>query len=702
MHAQMMRLVHILNRRRWHSKTIVHYLLSSCIENPSVCMSYSVIKMGEKLITEPANKEHVEKPRPYEFSLLAKKIVEQNNQQNVADSVSAKCTDGAANASFSPEVQKRRLEELSADLVDTLIEPETPVSRQAGLTFSEAPENDRSVESVVFQQDLTNTSTFKPSPVHGTEDQSIPASNVPCVGCGAHLHCQHNTFPGFLPSELFKLLSEKELKVSLCQRCYYIRHCDAFVEVSAKPEEFAEMISKIKPTRSVVVMVVDVMDIQGSIIPDLLTYIGNKHPLVIVGNKADLLAPDCPEYLENVKKELKLACQSVGLHNIFKCTLISAKTGFGIERLINQLFSFYTKKLDVFIVGTANAGKSSLFNTLLASDYCKNSARDLIQRATISAWPGTTLNLLKFPITRPERRTVALRNIRLRQQVAIRREEAKIARMRKAEASTWELKEEIKMTDVRTVTQRKAEEGDAAWGQVVYGYNARRDGTLVCKMPEPNPFEPEKYEESYWTYDTPGIINPDQIVNLLTPEEAPLLAPASMIVPRCLFVRPGDTVFVSGLARLDYLQGEDLIVFTVHAGPAIPINIVATDAADQFYEENIGTATFGLPIGNQERLSKLPPLEGREFTVEAAGRNIASADIQLSSIGWVSVGLRKDNQVLIKAYTPGRKGLNLRTPALMPRFLQFMGKRKPKTPFFHTEPPGSAMVNKDFIVREDD
>lgn len=44
--------------------------------------------------------------------------------------------------------------------------------------------------------------------------------------------------------------------------------------------------------------------------------------------------------------------------------------------------------VDVFIVGTANAGKSSLFNALLASDYCKHTARDLIERATISVWPG--------------------------------------------------------------------------------------------------------------------------------------------------------------------------------------------------------------------------------------------------------------------------------------------------------------------------
>jgi ribosome biogenesis GTPase A len=50
---------------------------------------------------------------------------------------------------------------------------------------------------------------------------------------------------------------------------------------------------------------------------------------------------------------------------------------------------------DVYLVGCTNVGKSTLFNALLQSDYCKVKAVDLIQRATTSPWPGTTLNLLK-------------------------------------------------------------------------------------------------------------------------------------------------------------------------------------------------------------------------------------------------------------------------------------------------------------------
>lgn len=56
---------------------------------------------------------------------------------------------------------------------------------------------------------------------------------------------------------------------------------------------------------------------------------------------------------------------------------------------------------DIYLIGCTNVGKSSLFNAFLQSDFCKVQAVDLIQRATTSPWPGTTLSLLKFPLTNP-------------------------------------------------------------------------------------------------------------------------------------------------------------------------------------------------------------------------------------------------------------------------------------------------------------
>lgn len=81
--------------------------------------------------------------------------------------------------------------------------------------------------------------------------------------------------------------------------------------------------------------------------------------------------------------------------------LISAHTGYGVEELITKLHNVWSYKGDVYLIGCTNVGKSTLFNALLRSDYCKVKARDLIMKATTSPWPGTTLRMLKFPILRP-------------------------------------------------------------------------------------------------------------------------------------------------------------------------------------------------------------------------------------------------------------------------------------------------------------
>ena len=51
----------------------------------------------------------------------------------------------------------------------------------------------------------------------------------------------------------------------------------------------------------------------------------------------------------------------------------------------------------VFILGCTNAGKSTLFNALLSSDFCRVGARDILKRATASIWPGETTRSFSSP-----------------------------------------------------------------------------------------------------------------------------------------------------------------------------------------------------------------------------------------------------------------------------------------------------------------
>ncbi len=68
---------------------------------------------------------------------------------------------------------------------------------------------------------------------------------------------------------------------------------------------------------------------------------GHKRPVVLVGNKVDLLPADSRNYLRTVQDSLLRTAREAGLGetNILHTALISARTGFGVESLIDTLFS---------------------------------------------------------------------------------------------------------------------------------------------------------------------------------------------------------------------------------------------------------------------------------------------------------------------------------------------------------------------------
>lgn len=204
---------------------------------------------------------------------------------------------------------------------------------------------------------------------------------------------------------------------------------------------------------------------------------------------------------------------------------------------------------DVYLVGCTNVGKSSLFNALLQSDYCKIKASDLIQRATISQWPGTTLNMLKFPIMRPSGHRLYLRHQRMMQQQHIyarekRLREEHLKKSNSAEHAT--LIGHIGQTFSKTNdSDRETKDSFSVAG------NANASGKLKMGINENVP----EYALSRWCFDTPGVIQPDQIIHLLTIEELMATIPKQIIRPQTFCVKPGTSLFIAGIARLDYLEG---------------------------------------------------------------------------------------------------------------------------------------------------
>ncbi|KAI9583096.1 hypothetical protein GQX74_012313 [Glossina fuscipes] len=507
-----------------------------------------------------------------------------------------------------------------------------------------------------FYQGSQEDSADKQDNNLGLADITMPSSNVPCNGCGAILHCQQHTKPGFLPLEIFGGRTEAQLKSVICQRCHFLKYYNIALDVEVTPQFYVDTIARIENEFALAVIIVDLLDFPCSIWPGMQRLLGHKRPVFIVGNKVDLLPRDCNSYLDHIKECLKEEVVKAGFDklNIKHVSLISAKTGYGIEELITQLQKIWTYKGDVYLMGCTNVGKSSLFNILLNSDYSRPGNADIIPKATTCPWPGTTLQMLKFPIYRPSDIRVYERYQRLRAARSIKGEEAKLFKGKSKKAVT--------LTDITP----KGEVGSTFEHKFSNEFNDAFSMSLGVRP--------------ITTLDERSKI-------YKATEELSQIQPKRMITPRGVRLEPGMSLFVGGLARLDFLGSdaadlEWLQVF-LYASSKLPILIGETQHGQELYNKYLNTPLLQLPFGDASRLSRWPGLKPSQQCLKVKGYILkpkfkeltCSSDITLSTAGWVGLRIPIDVECKFQAWTPQGNGVYVRTPSLIPRAHRLIGKR---------------------------
>ncbi|GAB6024910.1 hypothetical protein CHUAL_010015 [Chamberlinius hualienensis] len=516
---------------------------------------------------------------------------------------------------------------------------------------------------------------------YGTPNSTIPITKIPCGGCGAYLHCQNESIAGYLPSEILTKMSNIELQDVLCQRCSFLQDYNIALNLSVPPETYSEIISKIKEKPSLIVLMVDLLDFPCSIWPGIIDLVGPEQPILVVGNKVDLLPKDGFDYLVRMKRILAESLKKYGIDNgmnIRNVRLISARTGYGIEELISDIHKNWGTTGDIYVIGCTNVGKSTLFNALLQSDLCKAQAMDLIQRATISIWPGTTLNLLKFPVMRPAAWRVALRKKRLESWKYLLQQEQQLRQLKLKETKDPEYATLIGHVGLTFTNDEVSEAVTASKDAFQLASSSRGDipKRRLCKF-DPDDYE---YKSGKWVYDTPGSVHKDQIITLLTMEELSWTLPNCYTPPRCFVLRPGHTLFLAGLGRLDYIEGAKSIVMMLFSSPHLPVSIMKTQLADQFYSNYLGTEIMKVPFGDFKRLKDFPALVPKEFNITGEGWKHCCADILFSSAGWTSIAYETGLEAKFLAYTPEGRGCHLRLPALLQHAIRLRGERISHTP----------------------
>lgn len=211
-------------------------------------------------------------------------------------------------------------------------------------------------------------------------------------------------------------LSEKKV---ICQRCHGLQNFGKVVkelrpgwtdEPTLSQEKFRELLRPIRDKSAVIIALVDLFDFSGSVLPELDAIAGDN-PVILAANKADLLPKQMGQArAENwVRRELEyLGTQSIA--NIGGAVrLVSCKTGFGVAGMLAKARGLAEEMdCDVYVVGAANAGKSTLINHILARNDDKASDKGSKIRAgnankikgavTTSPLPGTTLKFIKIDL----------------------------------------------------------------------------------------------------------------------------------------------------------------------------------------------------------------------------------------------------------------------------------------------------------------
>ncbi|KAK7312225.1 hypothetical protein VNO77_35939 [Canavalia gladiata] len=206
-------------------------------------------------------------------------------------------------------------------------------------------------------------------------------------------------------------LIRKPEKPVVCARCHSLRHYgkvkDPTVENLLPDFDFDHTVGRkmasTSGTRSVVLMVVDAVDFDGSFPRKVAKLIsktiednsaawklgksGNVPRVVLVVTKIDLL----PTSLSPTRLEhwIRQRAREGGINKITSLHMVSALRDWGLKNLVDNIVELAGPRGNVWAVGAQNAGKSTLINSI--GKYIGGK----ITHLTEAPVPGTTLGIVR-------------------------------------------------------------------------------------------------------------------------------------------------------------------------------------------------------------------------------------------------------------------------------------------------------------------
>ncbi len=202
-----------------------------------------------------------------------------------------------------------------------------------------------------------------------------------CQGCGCALQTVDPNKKGFIPS-----IDEKK-ETLYCKRCFRLNNYNEMPKILSTNDEYDMVIDDLLSKKGLVVLIVDLFDFTGTFIPKIIDKLRDK-TVLLVANKLDLLPKSVKtshivEWIESMVNRMFFRVAAIHV--------VSSKKGYYLDDLMNTI-DFLRQDQDVYFMGCANVGKSSLINALIKRFTPKED--DIISTSPI---PGTTLNSIRIP-----------------------------------------------------------------------------------------------------------------------------------------------------------------------------------------------------------------------------------------------------------------------------------------------------------------
>ncbi|KAK7832332.1 no-associated protein 1 [Quercus suber] len=223
-----------------------------------------------------------------------------------------------------------------------------------------------------------------------------------CYGCGAPLQTSDSDAPGYVDIETYELKKKHhQLRTILCGRCRLLSHGHMITAVGGNggysggkqfvtAEQLREKLSHLRYEKALIVKLVDIVDFNGSFLARVRDLAG-ANPIILV---VDLL-PKGTDF--NCVGDWVVEATTKKKLNVLSVHLTSSKSLVGIVGVASEIQK-EKKGRDVYILGSANVGKSAFINALLKMIGQKDPVAAAAQKykPIQSAVPGTTLGPIQI------------------------------------------------------------------------------------------------------------------------------------------------------------------------------------------------------------------------------------------------------------------------------------------------------------------